>query len=210
MTVSTRFSARSATALICVLAAVAAPGCVPVSRSSVASVGGEVRGAQLDQSPNPQRVDALAAELCAMGRGVSAREARHVATVAVYYAEQLRDFYQMVRPVELHNVLVNLGLRRGGRCYEYSECMLAELQQLRLKTLELRRGIAWKDDLWNEHNCVVVTAPGRPFESGVVLDAWRNGGRLRWAPVRLDHYPWEPKPPPVARSASRRADRNHS
>ena len=70
------------------------------------------------------------------------------------------------------------------------------MRELPLTTLELRRGIAWKDDLWNEHNCVVVTARGAPFESGVVLDAWRNAGRLRWAPVRMDHYPWRPKPPP--------------
>jgi hypothetical protein len=77
-----------------------------------------------------------------------------------------------------------------------AECMLAELRELPLRTLELRRAIAWKDDLWNEHNTVVVTAVGQPFQSGVVLDAWRNAGRLRWAPVRMDHYPWQPKPAP--------------
>jgi hypothetical protein len=171
-------------------------GCVPVSRSSVASVGGEQRGAQLDASPNPTRVSALTGEILALGPDVSPDEAAAVADVAVHYSERLAESYDMVKPVELHNVLVNVGLRRGGLCYEYAECMLAELRELRLKTLDFKRGIAWKDDLWNEHNCVVVTAIGQPFESGVVLDAWRNGGRLRWAPVRMDHYPWRPKPPP--------------
>ena len=176
---------------------VLASGCIPVSRSSVASVGGEERGAALDASPNPTRVSALTEELLALGSDVSPDEAKTVADVAVHYSEQLAESYDMVNPVELHNVLVNVGLRRGGLCYEYAECMLAELRELPLKTLEFKRGIAWKDDLWNEHNCVVVTAIGRPFESGVVLDAWRNGGRLRWAPVRMDHYPWQPKPAPA-------------
>jgi hypothetical protein len=128
---------------------------------------------------------------------VSRDEAAMVASVAVPYAQRLADFYDMKPPVELHNVLVNLGMRPGGLCFQMAECMLAELRELPLTTLELRRGIAWKGDLWNEHNCVVVTAKGEPFESGVVLDAWRNAGHLRWAPVRMDHYPWVPKPPPA-------------
>lgn len=181
----------------------AAGGCVRVSHSSVSSVGGEAAGAQLDRSPNAQRVAALTDELLALGPEVSPKEAATVATVAVHYSEQLAESYGMVRPVELHNMLVNLRLRRGGLCYEMAECMLAELRELPLRTVELRRAIAWKGDLWNEHNTVVVTATGRPFESGVVLDAWRNAGRLRWAPVRMDHYPWRPKPPPASEVALR-------
>jgi hypothetical protein len=188
-------------AAVALAAVVAVGGCVPVSHSSVSSVGGEALGAQLDEASNPARVAALTDELVALGPGVTRDEAALVAGVAVHYAERLAEAYGMVRPVELHNVMVNLGLRRSGRCYEMAECMLAELRELPLRTLQLRRGIAWKGDLWNEHNCVVVTAPGQPFESGVVLDAWRNGGRLRWAPVRMDHYPWQPKPPPAKEMA---------
>jgi hypothetical protein len=155
-----------------------------------------MRGAELDASPYPIRVDALAEELLRLGPDVSPDEARQVAYRAVHYSEQLADWFGMVRPVEVHNVLVNLGLKRGGRCYEYAEFMLAELRELPLTTLELKRGIAWKDDTWNEHNCVIVTAVGQPFERGVVLDAWRNAGHLRFAPVSMDHYPWKLKPPP--------------
>lgn len=180
------------------LLASAGGGCVRVSHSSVSSVGGEAVGAQLDQAPNDQRVAALTDELLALGSDVSREEAATVAAVAVHYSEQLAESFDMVRPVELHNVLVNLRLRRGGLCYEMAECMLAELRELPLRTLELHRAIAWKGDLWNEHNTVVVTAVGQPFESGVVLDAWRNAGRLRWAPVRMDHYPWQPKPAPAS------------
>ena len=191
------FRHRALAALfVCLVVAAGTGGCFPVSRASVASEGGEVRGAELDVSPDPVRVDALTDELVRLGPDVSPVEARRVAYLAVHYTQQLAEWFDMVRPVEIHNVMVNLGLKRGGRCYEYAEYLLAELRELPLTTLELKRGIAWKDDTWNEHNCVVVTAAGQPFETGVVLDGWRNGGRLRWAPVRLDHYPWQPKPPP--------------
>jgi hypothetical protein len=186
---------RCVVGILLILGLSAVSGCIPVSRSSVCSNGGEARGAQLDAAPNPQRVAALTDELRALGPRVSPREAARVAEVAVYYSESLASHYKMVRPVELHNVMVNVGLRKGGLCYEMADYMLAELQKLPLRTLELQLGVAWKGDLWNEHNCVVVTARRQSFQSGVVLDAWRNGGRLRWAPVRMDHYPWRPKPP---------------
>lgn len=171
-------------------------GCVQVSHSSVSSIGGEAVGQQLDVAPTDQRIAALAEELTRLGQSVDPVEAAQAARVAVQYSEQLADWYGISQPVELHNVLVNLGMRRGGLCYELAECMLAELEGLKFQTLSLHRGIAWKDDIWNEHNCVVITAKDRPFESGLVLDAWRNAGKLRWAPVRLDHYPWHPKPEP--------------
>ena len=188
-----------------VLILTGASGCVQVSHSSVSSTGGEELGAQLDVAPVPTRVSALAEEFLALDPQVSREEATRLAEVAITYSEQLADYFDMVKPVEVHNVMVNLGMRRGGLCFEMAEYMLAELQLLPLTTLELQRGIAWKGDLWNEHNCVVVTAPGKPFETGVVLDAWRNGGRLRWAPVRMDHYPWKPKPHPTARPTAHAA-----
>jgi hypothetical protein len=43
----------------------------------------------------------------------------------------------------------------------------------------------------HEHNSVVVTAKGQPFQQGLVLDAWRHSGRLHWTPVIADRYPWE-------------------
>jgi hypothetical protein len=41
------------------------------------------------------------------------------------------------------------------------------------------------------HSTVVVTARNQPFEKGLVLDPWRNSGRLYWIPVKADRYPWE-------------------
>jgi hypothetical protein len=46
-----------------------------------------------------------------------------------------------------------------------------------------------------EHNSVVITARDQPFETGLVLDPWRNSGELYWAAAAHDDYPWEPLPP---------------
>ncbi len=67
---------------------------------------------------------------------------------------------------------------------------MRELQTLRLTTLELHWAEARPRTL-REHNSVVITARGTPFLEGIVLDGWRNSGRLYWSPVALDRsYPW--------------------
>jgi hypothetical protein len=188
---------RIAKAVPLVLLLLTSTGCIPVSRSSVSSTGGEAEGARLDQAPHTDRVRALSAEFRLLG-DVSPADADTLAAVAVDYSRQLADWCDMAPPVEWHNVMVNLGLRQRGLCYEVADYLQAELRSLDLQSFDFHRIVAWRDNLWNEHNAVVVTARGRPWDSGVVLDAWRNAGALRWSPVKLDHYPWQPKHPPPA------------
>lgn len=135
-------------------------------------------------------ITALRGEILVLGPDVSEDEAALLADTAVRYAQAIADSYDMVRPIEIHNTLVNLGLRKRGLCYQCAEDLYARLRTLDLKTLRLHWGVAHKDDLWLEHSGVIVTAGGRPFDEGLVLDAWRHAGRLRWARVREDRYPW--------------------
>jgi hypothetical protein len=135
-------------------------------------------------------IDTLRAEILALGDDVNPVEAELLADVSVRHAAALADAYDMVRPIEIHNTLVNLGLRKRGLCYQTAEDMYVRLRDLRLRTLDLHWGVAHKDDMWLEHSGVIVTAKGRPFAEGLVIDAWRHSGRLRWARVEEDRYPW--------------------
>jgi hypothetical protein len=170
----------------------AGTGCIPVKHTSVSSVGGEQEGARLDRASREERIAALTAEINKLGN-VSPQEATEVATTAIDYSHKLAEWCEMREPMELHNVMVNVGLRDRGLCYELAEYMQAELKTLNLVSLDVQRCVAWRGNTWNEHNAIVITARGRPFDTGLVLDAWRNAGVLRWSPVKQDHYPWEPK-----------------
>lgn len=134
----------------------------------------------------------LTDEIVALGADgeVDRGEARVLAETATRYAAELARSYRMVEPIEVHNTLVNLGLRKRGLCYQCAEDLYARLRQIEMKTLRLHWGVAHKDDMWLEHSGVIVTARGRPFETGLVLDGWRHAGRLRWAKVDADRYPW--------------------
>jgi hypothetical protein len=146
------------------------------------------------RTPPADRILALRQELLALGPEVTPEDAGELAGAAVRYAERLAADYGMDRPIEVHNVMVNLGLRKGGLCYQLADDLFVRLRAMNLGSFDLYRGIARKGDIWLEHNSVVVTAPGQPFETGVVLDPWRYAGKLRFLRVADDHQPWQVRP----------------
>ncbi|MCW5556534.1 MAG: hypothetical protein KIT22_01625 [Verrucomicrobiae bacterium] len=158
--------------LLALILAVSHTGCASAPRRAPVS---EVRSLQF--------------ALVSLAPTVEAGEAEDVARCAYDYPVVLAARYRAVRPALLHNFLVNSGFRERGLCYEWAEDLLAELQIRDLQSLELHWGIAHADTP-REHNSIVVTATGRPFEEGIVLDAWRRSGRLVWVPVTADKYPW--------------------
>jgi hypothetical protein len=165
-------------------------GCIHSDNERSGFVDGRYWCERVADAPSQPFIGELRSELLALGPDVSEAEATLLADVAVKHAEHIRREWGIVKPIELHNTLVNLGLRPRGLCYQCAEAMYERLRALDLKTFDLHWGVAHKGDLWLEHSGVIVTAKGRPFSDGLVVDAWRHSGRLRWARVEGDRYPW--------------------
>lgn len=142
-----------------------------------------------------KRIHALRNDLADLNRQANMLEARQVAETAINYASDLAEEYDLVRPAILHNVLVRVGLKDRGLCYQWAEDLMKRLQLLDLKTYQLHWGVAYRGSELREHNSVVITASGEPFEMGMVLDPWRNSGDLYWALIQNDKYPWVELPP---------------
>ena len=142
-----------------------------------------------------EKISALRNDLADLNQRANMLEAGQVAETAITYANDLAEEYDLVRPAVLHNVFVRMGLKDRGLCYQWAEDMMKRLQQLDLKTYQLRWGVAYRGSELREHNSVVITARGEPFETGMVLDPWRNSGDLYWALIQKDKYPWKELPP---------------
>jgi len=151
-----------------------------------AHLPGDARGVA---RAKPEEIGPLRDHLAALAPTVSEDEAQRVAACAYDYSLELAREYRVVRPAWFHNFLVNTGFKKRGLCYQWTEDLLAKLETLELATLDLHWGMARWGTL-REHNSVVVTARGQPFERGVALDPWRRSGRLVWKPVTEDKYPW--------------------
>lgn len=143
-------------------------------------------------SPDKQtaEITALTGELTALSPTVNPAEARRAAAAAVRYPLQLAQDWHVTPPALFNNVLVNCGLHPRGLCYQWADALTEKLLSLRLQTLDLKRGVARRGTR-REHSCVVLTAIGQSFTNGIALDAWRNCGRLHFAPVLQDDYPWK-------------------
>jgi hypothetical protein len=122
---------------------------------------------------------ALATQLAALSPKVDPKEAKAVAECAYATARRLRSQYHMFGTPIFNNFLVYHGFRKRGYCYQWTEDLLLALDALKLKTLELHWGEAYAGT-WRENNCLVITAKGQPFERGMILEAWRHFGHLRW------------------------------
>ena len=121
-------------------------------------------------------VDALRHELAALGPGTDQAEAGMVAETAVTYSGRLAEEYRVVPPARLHNLLIQVGIKDRGLCYHWTEDLMKRLQALDLRTYQLHWGVAHRGNDLREHNSVVITANGQPFEAGLLLDPWRNSG----------------------------------
>jgi hypothetical protein len=140
-----------------------------------------------------ERATRLQRELGRLTGGADPSEAQRLAEAALAQSLRLAEEYRMTRPALFNNVLVNVGIKRRGLCWHWTEDLLAALGALRLSSFDLHWGTAHRDRLFREHNSVVVTARGQAFESGIVLDPWRDSGALHWVAVREDRYPWKPR-----------------
>jgi len=132
---------------------------------------------------------ALANQLAALSPRVDRNEAKLLADCAYATVSQLRRQYRMFATPIFNNFLIYHGLKKRGYCYQWSEDLLIALDVLRLRSLELRWGEANPDN-WREDNCLVVTAKGRPFRIGIMLDCWRHLGHLYFRPVVADTDPY--------------------
>lgn len=146
-------------------------------------------------------VTRLASAIAALGPEVDRAEAARAAQVAYTHTHDLARQYQITDPPLIHNTKVNMGLKPRGLCWHWARDMEDRLKQEDFATLDLHRAVANADNRFRlEHSTAIVSARGAPYDAGIVLDPWRKGGRLTWAPVRADaDYRWEPRNEVVAR-----------
>ena len=123
--------------------------------------------------------------LVALASDVDPGEADLVSVTAHTAARSLAREYRVVWFSGFQNLLIHMGKRQRGYCGHYTRDIGERLKELRLNTLVLHWGAAYAGTP-AENNCLVVTARDQPFEDGIVLDAWRWGGRLFWSAVKKD------------------------
>ncbi len=134
-----------------------------------------------EDTPKIERLKNMLIEI-----GGNKQEAAELATLAVTYSKVLANRYNLVSPPSYHNFLVNSGQRERGLCYHFVEDLAPEINARGFKSFEFKWGRANANKL-NEHNVIVVLKKGsKDFKNGIILDAWRNSGKLYFTKVKND------------------------
>ena len=136
----------------------------------------------------------LAAGIRALGPEVDPEEAARAARIAYSWSAHLAREYEIVDPPLVHNTKVNMGIKPRGLCWHWAEDMEKRLKAENFRTLEVQRAIATPELFGIDHSTALVSLPGGTIYDGMVLDPWRNGGRLFWSPTVADkRYNWRPQ-----------------
>lgn len=140
-------------------------------------------------------IAALAREIQSLSPQIDPGEAKRAARIAYDQTHSLALAYQITDSPLIHNAKVNAGTKPRGLCYHWAEDMERRLNAEEFRTLDLKRAIANSETRFLiEHSTAVITAKGTSMEAGIVLDPWRNGGRLFWSRVATDkRYDWLPR-----------------
>ena len=148
---------------------------------------------------------ALRARLVALSPSVNPEEARRVAYIAYTTGLELARRWRMVSSPTVQSFLINIGVKKGGYCYQFATELLLRLDAQKFQTIELH----WAESdagTDTEHNVIAVTARGQPFAEGIMLDNWRHSGHLLWGPLNGDpSHTWQENKDAFARRLNRRA-----
>jgi hypothetical protein len=127
----------------------------------------------------------LIARLVGLSPSVDPEEARRVVSLTYTTGRELASKWKMGSSPTIHSFLINMGIKKAGYCHHFATELMLRLDALNLKTLEQHWG---ESDAGTdtEHNLIVITARGQPFEQGIMLDNWRRSGRLLWGSLHGD------------------------
>ena len=147
-------------------------------------------------------IDLLSDGIAGLGPEVSPEEAARAAEIAYRYPLQLAQDYNVTDGPIVHNIKVNNGWRERGVCVHWAEDMEARLKAENFQTLQIHRAIAEGSEVRIDHSTAIISQKGDDLDEGIVLDPWRFGGLLYWAPTLDDSkYFWEPRLTVLARKA---------
>lgn len=109
--------------------------------------------------------------------------------------QTLTKEFELTSPPVFHNFLVTVGLREKGLCYHWSDALYAYLSRKHYVSFEFHLAGANIGEYFYEHNALVVVARGGNVEEGIIIDPWRDSGKLYFSTVEDDsEYKWKHRP----------------
>ncbi len=142
--------------------------------------------------PSEQKIVQLSILLRSMDVKIPQKEALRLSKDIFQQTKTLTESFKLTSPPWFHNMLVNMGIKEKGLCYHWSDALYGHLIKKSYPHFSFHLGGANIGEYLFEHNVLVVTAKDGKFEEGVVIDPWRNSGKLYFSKIEEDkRYRWK-------------------
>ena len=118
------------------------------------------------------------------------REAGLLAFTAIGRTVALQKEYGIHTFPIVHNLLIDVGLKKRGACKHWAEDLLKSFEAIPHPHFTSFWGEAHPGNIL-EHNVAVLAPVGGTFGDGILIDPWRTAGKPFWAVVSDDSAHWQ-------------------
>lgn len=116
-------------------------------------------------------------------------EAGLLAYTAIEKTVKLQKEYGIHTFPIVHNLLIDVGLKKRGACKHWAEDLLKSFDAISHPHFTSYWGEAHPGNIL-EHNVAVLAPVGGFFGHGILIDPWRTAGKPFWAKVSDDSPHW--------------------
>jgi len=131
--------------------------------------------------------------LISLNPNVDKKEALLLSQDVLKYSQYLKSKFNPIIEPHFNNLLVNIGIKSHGLCYEWSDRVYLHLkkQQKRYRDFRFNLVVSNKGDYFLEHNSCVIRYKNQPLQDGIIVDLWRDIDDIYIARVYNDSdYRW--------------------
>jgi len=137
------------------------------------------------------QIDKLSQSLQALDKTIPHQESRRLSRDIFQKTKRLTKEFELTSPPLWHNFLVNVGLRKKGLCFHWSDTLYLYLKQKHYAHFSFHLVGANIGEYFSEHNALVIVSKEGKIEDGVLIDPWRDSGRVYFSKVKEDKkYKW--------------------
>ncbi len=142
--------------------------------------------------PSEMRTTQLSKLLQSLDKNIPQDEAMHLSQDIFHKTQKLTKEFELTSPPLFHNSLVHIGIREKGLCYHWSDALYMYLSQKKYPHFEFHLVGANIGEYFSEHNALVVVVKNGSIENGILVDPWRDSGKLYFSRIVEDKkYKWK-------------------
>jgi len=143
-------------------------------------------------TPTPQsKVVRLAINLQSLDQNITIAESMRLSREIFTKTEALTKEFELTSPPLWHNFLVNVGVRKKGLCFHWSDALYNHFKKQNYPKFSFHLVGANIGGYFTEHNALVVLSKDGKIEDGILIDPWRDSGNLFFKKVKEDEkYHW--------------------